>query len=236
MASNKENDEAKTKISLQETNRKPLEMELDPRGRISTGSRTENQNGRRNHSRESSYEVPEDSFAEEQNQRHPPKMAVAQQQVQFANLDGNLVPLIEYGGAFYNLCNFVQLPAHQNTDFSNDYSLNQLTLLEKIKNQTKYYFSVKNLLYDRFLRSMMNEDGYVDIALIANFPKIRNLTSDLNVIIEALKCSRKLELSHDGKVRCAANPLSWILDGNSVEEIDTYSGRVKILPNIMMEQ
>ena len=57
---------------------------------------------------------------------------------------------------------------------------------------SEYYFSAENLQKDFFLRRKMNPEGYLPITLIASFPRVRTLTEDLQVIIEALRCSDKV--------------------------------------------
>lgn len=67
-------------------------------------------------------------------------------------------------------------------------------LKQQLKNQLEYYFSRENLLSDRYLKCQMDEDMFVPIAVVAEFRKIRNLTNDVNVIVEALKDSVAVEL------------------------------------------
>jgi la-related protein 1 len=69
----------------------------------------------------------------------------------------------------------------------------------------EYYFSADNLQKDFFLRRKMDKEGYLPLALIASFPRVRSLTQDLGLICEGLRDSDKVEMSRDGvKVRGAA--------------------------------
>lgn len=65
--------------------------------------------------------------------------------------------------------------------------LNEDQLKTKLKIQLEYYFSRENLNQDRYLRSQMDSDQYVPIKVVASFPKISQLTSDLDLIIQVLK-------------------------------------------------
>ena len=47
----------------------------------------------------------------------------------------------------------------------------------------EYYFSDENLTKDFFLRRQMDSDGWVFISLIASFHRMKNLTNDINVIV-----------------------------------------------------
>lgn len=70
----------------------------------------------------------------------------------------------------------------------------------------------------------MSPDGYLPVQLIASFPRVRNLTEDLALIGEALKDSKKVELSPDGLViRARENPERWPL-------LPTVSGVADSMP------
>lgn len=70
-----------------------------------------------------------------------------------------------------------------------------------IVNQIEYYFSDANLVKDNFLRSNMNEQGWVPITLIAGFPRVQNLTNNIQLILDSLRASTVMEVQDD-KVRC----------------------------------
>jgi len=70
-------------------------------------------------------------------------------------------------------------------------------LKDAILKQIEFYFSAQNLPTDSFLLSKMDDDHYVTISLISTFGKIKSLTSDLNLITEALENSKIIELSPD---------------------------------------
>uniref|UniRef100_A0A914VW65 La-related protein 1 n=1 Tax=Plectus sambesii TaxID=2011161 RepID=A0A914VW65_9BILA len=90
--------------------------------------------------------------------------------------------------------------------------VNEDTLKDYVRKQIEYYFSADNLQKDFFLRRKMDKEGYLPLALIASFPRVRSLTQDLGLICEGLRDSDKVEISRDGvKVRPRHQPQSWPL-------------------------
>ncbi|VDN07754.1 unnamed protein product [Thelazia callipaeda] len=86
------------------------------------------------------------------------------------------------------------------------------TLKDCVRFQIEYYFSSENLQKDFYLRRKMDENGFLSLALIASFPRVRTLTSNIDLITEALRSSDKVELSEDAKyVRPLDNPQQWPL-------------------------
>lgn len=77
-------------------------------------------------------------------------------------------------------------------------------LKNKIVKQVEFYFSDSNFPKDKFLRTEAAKDpnGYVLISVIASFKRMKELSTDVNAITDALKTSGKLEVSEDGlKIR-----------------------------------
>ncbi|XP_043703034.1 la-related protein 6A [Telopea speciosissima] len=74
-------------------------------------------------------------------------------------------------------------------------------LKDKIIKQVEYYFSDENLSTDKFLMSHVKKDkeGFVPVALIASFRKMKKLVRDNSLIVDALQESTQLVLSSDGK-------------------------------------
>ncbi|KAI5826795.1 winged helix DNA-binding domain-containing protein [Schizophyllum commune Tattone D] len=70
--------------------------------------------------------------------------------------------------------------------------------------QLEYYLSPQNLATDFFLRQRMNPQGWIHIPLLASFKRVRQLTTDLQVVKEVLALSR-IAQAQDEWVR----PLSW---------------------------
>lgn len=85
-----------------------------------------------------------------------------------------------------------------------DPSLNDLIL-----KQIEYYFSDDNLVKDNFLRSQMDEEGWVPITLIAGFRRVQTLTNDIQMILGSLRDSSNVEIQGD-KVRRRNDWRRWI--------------------------
>lgn len=71
-----------------------------------------------------------------------------------------------------------------------------------IQLQFEYYFSRENLANDSYLVSQMDGDQYVPISTVAKFNQVRKLTSNMDLIVEALKESPYVQLDEtEQKVR-----------------------------------
>jgi la-related protein 1 len=66
----------------------------------------------------------------------------------------------------------------------------------------------------------MNDQGYVDITLLANFNRVKNLTTDMELIKEALSQSELLEVLDD-KVRKREGWDFWLLASDKPQEQET---------------
>lgn len=55
----------------------------------------------------------------------------------------------------------------------------------------------------------MDEEGYLPIRLIASFHRIQALSTEINVIIDAVKDSDQLDIFNNFKVRAKVNPTQW---------------------------
>ncbi|KAL0121680.1 hypothetical protein PUN28_006877 [Cardiocondyla obscurior] len=96
--------------------------------------------------------------------------------------------------------------------FNNANYIDTTTLKEYIRKQIEYYFSEENLVKDFFLRRKMNAQGFLPLTLIASFQRVQSLTMDIDLVIDAVLESDKLELLEleDGyKIRTRFEPLKW---------------------------
>lgn len=91
-------------------------------------------------------------------------------------------------------------------------AISQEQLQLAVRQQIEYYFSIANLVKDVFLRSKMNDEGWISLHVIASFNRVRMLTPDLAMIVEALVDSPTVELSVDSLfIRPRAGHQQWIL-------------------------
>ncbi|KAL3954365.1 hypothetical protein ACCO45_009928 [Purpureocillium lilacinum] len=66
-------------------------------------------------------------------------------------------------------------------------------ILQQLKNQIEYYFSIENLCKDIYLRKRMDNQGFVDLHFVATFKRMRELTTDMDVIRAACEASTEVE-------------------------------------------
>lgn len=91
-------------------------------------------------------------------------------------------------------------------------AISQEQLQLAVRQQIEYYFSLANLVKDVFLRSKMNEEGWIALHAIASFNRVRMLTPDLAMIMEALTDCPTVELSGDNLfLRPRVGYQQWIL-------------------------
>lgn len=89
---------------------------------------------------------------------------------------------------------------------SADHSIGEVTpqlegeqLKQALLKQLEYYFSRENLEKDDFLKSQMNAEFFVPIHVIAAFKMVRNLTTDIGLIVEVLRTSKEVVVSESGE-------------------------------------
>ncbi|XP_045814242.1 la-related protein 1C-like [Trifolium pratense] len=83
-------------------------------------------------------------------------------------------------------------------------------LHSKIVSQIDYYFSNENLVKDIFLRQNMDDQGWVPIKLIAGFKKVKDLTENIQLIIDVIQTSSAVEVQGD-RIRRQNDWEKWIL-------------------------
>ncbi|XP_071923455.1 la-related protein 1B-like isoform X1 [Coffea arabica] len=86
-----------------------------------------------------------------------------------------------------------------------------------IVKQIDYYFSDANLVKDDYLRSNMDDDGWVPIKLIASFPRVQHLTTDISLILDSLRASVVVEVKEQGdKIRRRNEWKKWTQSSSHV--------------------
>lgn len=91
----------------------------------------------------------------------------------------------------------------------------QTLLVNEIAVQLTYYFSLENMIKDLFLRKYMDSQGFLPLTLIANFKRMKELTTDLELIKYVCLQSDEYELrvGHDGRdrLRKRVDWANWVL-------------------------
>lgn len=114
--------------------------------------------------------------------------------------------------------------------------------------QIEYYFSDANLVKDDFLRLKMDEEGWVPIKLIANFPRVKTLTEkvqsdNIQFILYCLRASTFVEVQ-DEKVRRRDGWRKWTHtsgqpaadSGSSTPVASTDGGLTASLQNVSLNE
>ncbi|KAL7174478.1 hypothetical protein ACSBR2_033682 [Camellia fascicularis] len=84
-----------------------------------------------------------------------------------------------------------------------------LALRANIVKQIEYYFSDGNLQNDHYLISLMDDEGWVPISKIAEFKRVKKMSTDVSFILDALQTSSTIEVQ-DGKIRRRDEWPKWI--------------------------
>ncbi|KAF5202617.1 la-related protein 1A [Thalictrum thalictroides] len=85
-----------------------------------------------------------------------------------------------------------------------------LSLRALVVNQIEYYFSYENLQKDHHLLSLMNDQGWVAISKIADFNRVKSMTTSIPFILDALQSSIMVEVQGD-KVRKRDDWSKWVV-------------------------
>lgn len=96
-----------------------------------------------------------------------------------------------------------------------EYSKNEI--LGLLINQIEYYFSDENLEADDYLKSKMDDEGYVELSLLLTFTNVIRFTNDISILCQSVIMSKQLELKIDdiyelksSKIRNKDNYLKFI--------------------------
>jgi len=102
-------------------------------------------------------------------------------------------------------------------------------LLESIRQQMEFYFGDQNFPNDVFLNKLLQLDetgqGWVALKVVANFNKIKQLTTQLDVVRQALRYSPLIGLSEDGLYIRRKSPI-MSQQGSSPEKRTIYVSKV----------
>ncbi|CAI9282404.1 unnamed protein product [Lactuca saligna] len=85
------------------------------------------------------------------------------------------------------------------------------SLHARIVTQIDYYFSNENLVKDTYLRQNMDEQGWVPVSLIAGFKKVLYLTDNIQLILDAMRASTKVEVQGN-KIRRRNDWMKWLIN------------------------
>nr|DAD43170.1 TPA_asm: hypothetical protein HUJ06_001400 [Nelumbo nucifera] len=84
-----------------------------------------------------------------------------------------------------------------------------VALRANIVKQIEYYFSDENLQKDHYLISLMDDQGWVLISKIADFNRVKKMTTNVLFILDALRSSAIIEVQGD-KIRRRDDWTKWL--------------------------
>lgn len=101
---------------------------------------------------------------------------------------------------------YSEAPDFAQADFSTPVSGEWLQHLARIQVQVEYYFSAANLEKDFYLKSLMDQDGWVETSALAKFNRMKQMNADAETISAAVSISLCVEKSEDGQRLRSAYP------------------------------
>ncbi|KAM0945365.1 putative la-type HTH domain, winged helix-like DNA-binding domain superfamily [Dioscorea sansibarensis] len=110
--------------------------------------------------------------------------------------------------------------------------------------QIEYYFSTANLCKDTYLRQKMDDQGWVPVSLIAGFNKVKQMTNDIQYILDTIRVSNVVEVQGD-RIRKRHDWMTWLLPsprqfnsaaGPSSPETSNYGTLVAHTRNLGLEE
>ncbi|KAI1152368.1 hypothetical protein F4825DRAFT_311858 [Nemania diffusa] len=103
------------------------------------------------------------------------------------------------------------------------YPYDASNLFHLAQSQVEYYFSVENCVKDWYLRTHMDGQGFVPIAVISSFNRMRELLVDHNILRQACMDSAVLELVIGGdgveRVRSKEGWEKWVIKDKSLRDV-----------------
>ncbi|KAJ5432619.1 uncharacterized protein N7458_011775 [Penicillium daleae] len=155
----------------------------------------------------------------------------SQQGVQNGQQQNNRMPLrspsLPAAGGMYN--NVYPFPAEVNTMYPSypnvapspmsavpyQQYMEPFNLMTMLSMQLEYYFSVDNMCKDMFLRRHMDSQGFVPLAVIASFKRVKSLTEDFEMLRHVSRGLRNVDylIGEDGvdRLRPKERWAQWVL-------------------------
>ncbi|PIA53276.1 hypothetical protein AQUCO_00900096v1 [Aquilegia coerulea] len=105
---------------------------------------------------------------------------------------------------------FIPHPPHPGLPIPPSPEAEMLALRANVVKQIEYYFSDGNLEKDHHLLSLMDDQGWVAISKIADFNRVKRMTTHIPFILDALQSSIMVEVQGD-KVRKRDDWSKWVV-------------------------
>ncbi|XP_042495782.1 la-related protein 1B-like [Macadamia integrifolia] len=111
----------------------------------------------------------------------------------------------------------------------------EVELCNRILHQIEYYFSKENLVKDGYMKSLMDDQGWVPVHLIAEFRRVKAMTSDRNVIVRSLQPSAVVEVQGD-KMRKRGDWMNWVQNRSTDARISSVTDISTGIENIHLRE
>jgi len=99
--------------------------------------------------------------------------------------------------------------------------------LSRLQKQLEYYFSDHNLLHDIYMKGIMNkQNGYINIDYILQFPRMKELKANDELILSIAKLSPFLEINSDNN--CIRNKSNWQHYLPTKDDLDEFEKRQQL--------
>ncbi|KAJ4979342.1 hypothetical protein NE237_010122 [Protea cynaroides] len=100
-----------------------------------------------------------------------------------------------------------------------------VALRTNIAKQIEYYFSDENLQKDPYLLSLMDDQGWASISKIADFNRVKRMTTNIPFILDALQSSSSIEVQGD-KIRKRDDWSKWLGKNTLSPKLQAQDGKV----------
>ncbi|XVF05659.1 hypothetical protein REPUB_Repub05bG0191700 [Reevesia pubescens] len=106
-----------------------------------------------------------------------------------------------------------------------------VTLRANIVKQIEYYFSDENLQNDHYLISLMDDQGWVPISTIADFKRVKRMSTDIQFILDALLSSSTIEVQGD-KIRRRDEWSKWTASSKPNLSSEAQATQYQLVENV----
>ncbi|XP_042484396.1 la-related protein 1B-like [Macadamia integrifolia] len=111
----------------------------------------------------------------------------------------------------------------------------EVGMCNKILYQIEYYFSKENLEKDGYMKSLMDDEGWIPVHRIAGFRRVKAMTSDINLILRSLQLSAVVEVQGN-KMRRRGDWMNWVQNRSTDAQISSITDISTGIQNIHLRE
>jgi la-related protein 1 len=112
-------------------------------------------------------------------------------------------------------------------------TLDRTTVVNQARSQVEHYFSMENLLKDMCLRKNMDQEGWVNIHMIAEWPQMKKIiiNQDPSILVEAITTSQIVEVDpSQTRLRLRRDWEKWVVPGSQSSSPPMQPGAASLPP------